>query len=105
MPGVRPHGADDGVLPCVRSGAGGRFEAGPAEGRGGGLMAAQPQVRFCGRCGAPLPPGATYCGRCGTPVAMAAVAQPVYRYAPPPTYPAARPSKLASAMIAGGLVL
>lgn len=68
-------------------------------------MAAQPQLRFCGRCGAPLPPGATYCGRCGTPVATAAVAQPVYRYAPPPAYPAARPYKLAPAMIAGGLVL
>src|SRR5947199_9465 len=35
-------------------------------------MAAQPQLRYCGRCGAPLPPGATFCGRCGTPVAQAA---------------------------------
>ena len=68
-------------------------------------MAAQPQLRFCGRCGAPLPPGATYCGRCGTPVATAAVAQAVYRYAPPPTYPAPRQYKLAPAMIAGGLVV
>ena len=59
---------------------------------------------FCGRCGAPLAPGATFCGRCGTRVATAAVAQPVYRYAPP-TYPAARQYKLAPAMIAGGLVL
>jgi len=68
-------------------------------------MAAQPQLRYCGRCGAPLPPGATFCGRCGTPVATAAVAQPVYRYAPPPAYPTARQYKLAPAMIAGGLVL
>src|SRR5437667_7615452 len=67
-------------------------------------MAAQPQLRYCGRCGAPLPPGATFCGRCGTPVATAAVAQPVYRYAPP-AYPTARQYKLAPAMIAGGLVL
>jgi len=68
-------------------------------------MAAQPDLRFCGRCGAPLPPGATFCGRCGTPVATAAVAQPIYRYAAPPTYPTARQYKLAPAMIAGGLVL
>src|SRR3989442_14681593 len=68
-------------------------------------MAAQPQLRYCGRCGAPLPSGATFCGRCGTPAATAAVAQPVYRYAPPPAYPTARQYKLAPAMIAGGLVL
>ena len=62
-------------------------------------------ARFCGRCGAPLAPGAPYCGRCGTPVMQAAVAAPpMYRY-PPPAYPAARPSRLAPAMVAGGLVL
>src|SRR2546428_7183148 len=68
-------------------------------------MAAQPQLRYCGRCGAPLPPGATYCGRCGTPVATAAVAQPIYRYAPPPAHPTPRPYKLPPPLIAGGLVL
>lgn len=70
-------------------------------------MAYQAPVRYCGRCGAALPPGATYCGRCGTPVLMQAPAQPAYRYpyAPPATYPTARQYKLAPALIAGGLVL
>lgn len=37
--------------------------------------------RFCGRCGAQLPPGAPFCGRCGAPVmAQAVAAQPVYSY-------------------------
>jgi hypothetical protein len=47
-------------------------------------MAAQ----FCGRCGAPLTPGAAFCGVCRTPVApvsAAAYPQPyVYPYAHPP---------------------
>ena len=39
-------------------------------------------TRFCGRCGAPLAPGATFCGRCGTPVVAAAAATyPAYAYA------------------------
>src|SRR5438046_10314295 len=96
--------ADHGFLSLVWSGAVGELEAGPAKTRAGILMATAAPARFCGRCGAPLAPGATFCGRCGTPVATAAVAQPVYRYAPP-TYPAARQYKLAPAMIAGGLVL
>ena len=53
-------------------------------------MAAQ----FCGRCGAPLAPGAAFCGVCKTPVvaptgaaASAAIyQQPQYRFAPPPQY-------------------
>ncbi len=68
----------------------------------------QPSTRFCGRCGAPLAPGAPYCGRCGTPVVQAAVApQPMYRYppGPPVAYPHARQAKLAPVWIAGGLVL
>ncbi|HET7420507.1 MAG TPA: zinc ribbon domain-containing protein [Candidatus Dormibacteraeota bacterium] len=66
-------------------------------------MAVQP-ARYCGRCGAPLPPGATFCGRCGTPVALqAAAAPPMYRYPAPP--PAARQTRLAPALIAGGLVV
>jgi hypothetical protein len=69
--------------------------------------------RFCGRCGAPLAPGATFCGRCGTPVAaampLAVAPPPVYRYAPPPPaagrYRSGGDGKLAPALIAGGLVL
>lgn len=71
-------------------------------------MAYQPPGQYCGRCGAPLAPGATFCGRCGTPVALqAAVAPPMYRYpqAPPPGHPAGRPYRLAPALIAGGLVV
>lgn len=75
-----------------------------------------PSVRYCGRCGAPLAPGATFCGRCGTPVAtQAAVAPPPYVYphayqqpypqAPHAGYPTARQVKLAPAMIAGGLIV
>lgn len=68
--------------------------------------------RFCGRCGAPLAPGAGFCGRCGTPVAasmpLAVAPPPVYRYAPPPpsrTRYGSGDGKLAPALIAGGLVL
>ena len=71
-------------------------------------MAYQQPARYCGRCGAPLATGATHCGRCGTPVAMqAAAAPPMYQYppAPPPPHPAARPYRLAPALIAGGLVV
>jgi hypothetical protein len=64
---------------------------------------------YCGRCGAPLAPGATFCGRCGTPVAMQAAAapRPMYQYpqAPPQAYRAGRPYRLGPALIAGGLVL
>ena len=63
---------------------------------------------YCGRCGAPVPTGATFCGRCGTPVgASAAVAaRPLYQYPQAqPAYPAARHYRLAPAVIAGGLVL
>jgi len=41
--------------------------------------------RFCGRCGAMVPPGSPFCGRCGAPqLALTAVAQPS-----PYAYPAA----------------
>lgn len=62
---------------------------------------------YCGRCGAPLAPGTRFCGRCGTPVLMqAAVAAPVYSYAPAPpaAYRAAGQGKLAPPLIAGGVV-
>jgi len=65
-------------------------------------------ARYCGRCGAPLAPGAAFCGRCGTPVALqAAVAPaPVYRYAPAPraAYPTGGQPRLGPVAIAGGLV-
>ena len=69
-------------------------------------MAVAAPVRYCGRCGAPLGPGAGFCGRCGTPVlAQAVPSPPVYRYAPaPPGYPAARPAKLGPVLVAGGLI-
>ena len=72
------------------------------------MIASQAPLRYCGRCGAPLPPNATFCGRCGTPVLMqAAATQPFYGYplAPRAAYPTARQYKLAPALIAGGLVL
>lgn len=63
------------------------------------------QTRYCGRCGAPLLPGAVFCGRCGAPqlaaaaipaVATAAAAPPMappaaygYAVAAPPTAPPA----------------
>jgi hypothetical protein len=71
-------------------------------------MAAQVPTQYCGRCGAPLAPGATFCGRCGTPVLMqAAAAPPMYRYPPPPSagYRPAGQYKMGPALIAGGLVL
>ena len=47
------------------------------------------QQRFCGTCGAPVPPGAPFCGRCGTPqVAPAYATPPQYAYAQPPARPA-----------------
>lgn len=70
-------------------------------------MAVAASARFCGRCGAPLVPGASFCGRCGTPVLVpaAAAAPPMYRYPAPPAapYPAPR-TKLGPVLIAGGLI-
>lgn len=60
---------------------------------------------YCGRCGAPLAPGAAYCGRCGTPVAaQVAAAVPPYNY-PAAPYTARGQFRLAPALIAGGLVV
>src|SRR5258705_4131317 len=48
--------------------------------------------RFCGRCGAMVPPGSPFCGRCGAPqVALTAVAQP-QAYADPAA-PAPAPTR------------
>ena len=65
------------------------------------------QVRFCGRCGAQLPLGATFCGRCGTPQRAQLVAStPVYGYpmAPRATYPAPRRYGTSQVAITGGLL-
>lgn len=70
-------------------------------------MAVAAQARYCGRCGAPLAPGAGFCGRCGTPVLAAAVAQrSAYSYAPAPqtAYPAPTQPKLGPVVVAGGLI-
>lgn len=46
------------------------------------------QGRFCGRCGAPVAPGAPYCGRCGAPqYPLQAAAAPSYQYAYAPPRP------------------
>lgn len=65
------------------------------------------QVRYCGRCGAPVAPGATFCGRCGAPVAqVAAAVAPAYRYpvAPAPMYRTARQWRSSQIAVAGGLL-
>ena len=65
------------------------------------------QVRFCGRCGAELPFGATFCGRCGAPqLAQALTSALVYSYpmAPRATYPAARLYGTSQVAITGGLL-
>lgn len=71
-------------------------------------MATAAATLYCGRCGAPLAPGAPYCGRCGTPVLMPTTAPPpgyTYPQASVATHPATGQFKLAPALIAGGLVL
>ncbi len=68
---------------------------------------------YCGRCGAPLAPGAVFCGRCGTPVALPAVAPAamappapyVYPQAPRAPYTTSRRIGLPQVMIAGGLIV
>src|SRR5260221_10863802 len=43
------------------------------------------QARFCGVCGAQVPPGAPFCGRCGSPQApLPVVTTPAYAYAAAP---------------------
>src|ERR1700674_4641973 len=64
------------------------------------------QVRYCGRCGAPVPFGATFCGRCGAPQAAAmAAAAPVHSYpiAPRVPYRTARQGRGSQVAVAGWL--
>jgi hypothetical protein len=65
------------------------------------------QSRYCGRCGAPVPFGATFCGRCGAPQQPAvAAAAPVYSYpiAPHVPYRTARQWRGSQIAVAGGLL-
>jgi hypothetical protein len=65
------------------------------------------QIRFCGRCGAPVAPGAPFCGRCGAPqVVQTAAAAPAYRYpvAPPPPHQPGGRYRTSQVAIAGGLL-
>ncbi len=63
------------------------------------------QVRFCGRCGAQVPYGATFCGRCGAPQPGAvAAAVPVYSYPIAPRYPSPRRWGSSQVAVAGGLL-
>jgi zinc-ribbon domain len=80
------------------------------------------QTPYCGRCGAPLLPGAAFCGRCGAPqlafgaaaqgVASTLVAPPVappaaygYRVAQPGAFPGAGRVKVPQVMVIGGLIV
>lgn len=71
------------------------------------------QTLYCGRCGAPLPPGAGYCGRCGATQLAAAVSAPPaaptaaygYRVAQPGAFPGAGRAKVPQVMVIGGLLV
>ena len=75
-------------------------------------MAVAP-MRFCGRCGNQLLPGAVFCGRCGAPQQSAAIAAPPmappaaygYQVAQPGAFPGLGRVKVPRAMVVGGLVL
>jgi hypothetical protein len=65
------------------------------------------QLRFCGRCGGQVAPGAPFCGRCGAPQGALAVAPAaVYSYpaAPRAPYPTDRQYRTSQVAIAGGLL-
>src|SRR5487761_728214 len=65
------------------------------------------QMRYCGRCGAPVPFGAPFCGRCGAPhQAAVAAAAPVYSYpiAPRMPYRTARQWRGSQIAVAGALL-
>src|SRR6266568_2176498 len=91
---MSPHRSNHALLPflwrCPRGG-----EADSDAFRGHALMAVQ--ARFCGICGAQVPPGAPFCGRCGSPQAPLPVAtMPAY------AYPAAPPRQATGVRRAGG---
>src|SRR6266702_8179879 len=68
-----PCRAAHAVLSQLRGGA--RRSSALDSSRSTSLMAANIPL-YCGRCGAPLTPGAPFCGTCGMPVAVQA--QPAY---------------------------
>ena len=80
------------------------------------------QTLYCGRCGAPLLPGATFCARCGAPQVAAAAGVPFaasalapppaappaaygYRVAQPGAFPGAGRVKVPQVMVIGGLLV
>lgn len=79
------------------------------------------QTLYCGRCGAPLLPGAAFCGRCGAPqlaaaggsAAVTALGAPPsappaafgYRVAQPGAFPGAGRVKVPQIMVIGGLIV
>ncbi len=69
-------------------------------------MAVQP--RFCGVCGAQVPPGAPFCGRCGAPQAPLPIATPpAYAYPSAPGRPQTGLGRVSSSqvMVAAGLLI
>ena len=65
-------------------------------------------MRFCGNCGAQLPPGAPFCGRCGAPQAQLPVATfPAYTYPSAPARPRTGSGRVTSSqvMVAAGLLI
>ena len=62
------------------------------------------EMRFCGRCGSPVAPGAPFCGRCGAPQAGIVAAPAAYAYPVAPSG-SVRSFKLSHLVLAGGLVL
>lgn len=65
-------------------------------------------MRFCGNCGAQVPPGAPFCGRCGAPQAPLPVAtMPAYTYPTAPGLPRAGRGRVSGAqvMVAAGLLI
>jgi hypothetical protein len=65
-------------------------------------------VRYCGNCGAPVPPGAPFCGRCGAPQAQLPVAtMPAYAYPSAPGRPRTGSGRITSSqvMVAAGLLI
>src|SRR5260370_14313448 len=59
------------------------------------------QTRFCGVCGAQVPPGAPFCGRCGSPQAPLPVATtPAYAYQAAPPRPATGVRRIGGSQIA-----
>jgi len=58
-------------------------------------------ARFCGRCGAQVPPGAPYCGRCGSPqVPLPIPTYSPYAYPPAPARPTVGVRRISGSQVA-----